>query len=91
MILKCTHLSTEQPDALINLFAEYEELFSRKLGCMPEHPVSLELKQEAKPLSTRPYTLPKLMESGMQPSLPENNSSYYAKRLIRASCCSVER
>ena len=62
MILKCTHLSTEQQDALINLFTEYEELFCGKLGSMPKPPVRLELKQETKPFAARPYTVPKSME-----------------------------
>ena len=62
MILKCTHLTTEQRDSLTKLFSKYEELFSGKLGCMPGPPVNLELKQEAKPFAARPYTVPKSME-----------------------------
>jgi len=62
MILKCTHLSTEQQDALIDLFSQYEELFSGKLGSIPGPPISLKLKQETKPFAARPYTVPKSME-----------------------------
>ena len=58
MILKCTHLSTEQQDSLIDLFSQYEELFSGKLGCISGPPVSLRLKQEANPFATRAYTIP---------------------------------
>jgi len=62
MILRCTHLTTEQRDSLTKLFSKYEELFSGKLGCMPGPPVKLELKQEAKPFATRPYSVPKSIE-----------------------------
>ena len=62
MILKCTHLTTEQRDSLTKLFSKYEELFSGKLGCMPGPPVNLKLKQEAKPFAARPYSVPKSIE-----------------------------
>jgi len=63
MVLKITHLSTKQQDSLIDLFSQYEELFSSKLGSVPGPPVSLKLKQEAKPFATRAYMVPKSIEN----------------------------
>jgi len=45
-VLKCTHLSTEQQDSLIDLFAKYKELFSGNLGRVPGPPVSLNFKKK---------------------------------------------
>jgi len=47
---------------MLQVFSKYEELFSGNLGKVPGPPVSLEVKQEAKPFAARPYTVPKLME-----------------------------
>ena len=47
---------------MLQVFSKYEELFSGNLGKVPGPPVSLELKQEAKPFAARPYTFPKSME-----------------------------
>jgi len=63
MVLKCTHLSTTQQDSLIDLFSQYEELFSGKLGSVPGPPVSSKFKQEAKPFAARAYMVPKSIEN----------------------------
>jgi len=62
MVLKCHHLSGEQKDVLIDLFSQYEDLFSGKLGSVPGPPVSLKLKPGSKPYYARAYTVPKALE-----------------------------
>jgi hypothetical protein len=62
MVLKCEHLSCEQQDILIDLFSQYEDLFSGDLGSVPGPPVSLKLKPNAKPFASRAYTVPKALE-----------------------------
>ena len=57
MVLKCTHLSVNQQDVLIELFSQYEELFSGKLGSVPGPPVSLKLKSNAKPFVACAFTV----------------------------------
>ena len=62
MVLRCTHLSSHQQNMLLELFSQYEELFSGKLGSVPGKPVSLKLKSNAKPFASRAYTVPKALE-----------------------------
>ena len=58
MVEKRGHLTTEQKKESISLFHEYKELFSGKLGSVPEPPVKLELKQDATPFHSRAYMVP---------------------------------
>lgn len=63
MVLKCEHLSKDQQDMLIDLFSNYEELFSGDLGKIPGDPVSLSVKPGTVLYCARAYTVPKALES----------------------------
>eukprot|EP00804_Cyclotella_cryptica_P028581 CCRYP_015837-RA/>CCRYP_015837-RA protein AED:0.30 eAED:0.30 QI:0/-1/0/1/-1/1/1/0/76 len=45
----CTHLSLQDKNKLLELLTEYDELFDGTLGDWNTDPVSLELKEGAKP------------------------------------------
>lgn len=62
MVLKCDHLLQDQKDKLMNLFSNYEDLFSGKLGSVPGPPVKLKLKPGSKPYCAQAYTVPKALE-----------------------------
>lgn len=72
MVLKCTHLSTEEQDSLIDLFSKYQELFSGKLGSVPGPAVSLKLKSDAKPFATSPYTVLRALEHIAKNEVPDH-------------------
>eukprot|EP00804_Cyclotella_cryptica_P026180 CCRYP_009767-RA/>CCRYP_009767-RA protein AED:0.33 eAED:0.33 QI:0/0/0/1/0/0/3/0/304 len=56
----CTHLSRQDQNKLLEFLTEYEELFDGTLGHWNTEPVSLELKEGAKPYHGRPFP-PELM------------------------------
>ena len=60
MVLRCSHLTKHQQQEMLNLFAQYEELFSGTLGAVPVAPVHLNLKPGAKPFRSWPYTIPQV-------------------------------
>eukprot|EP00804_Cyclotella_cryptica_P022722 CCRYP_012507-RA/>CCRYP_012507-RA protein AED:0.37 eAED:0.36 QI:0/-1/0/1/-1/1/1/0/142 len=55
----CSHLSLQDQNSLLELLPEFEELFDGTLGDWNAEPVSLELKEGAKPYSGRAYPVPK--------------------------------
>jgi hypothetical protein len=56
----CAHLSTPHQNLLLALLLKYEELFDGTLGDWKLPPVSIELKEGAKPYHGRPYPIPKI-------------------------------
>ncbi len=56
----CAHLSTPHRNSLLALLLQYEELFDGMLGDWKLPPVSIELKEGAKPYHGRPYPIPKI-------------------------------
>jgi hypothetical protein len=56
----CMHLSTPHWNLLLALLLKYEELFDGMLGDWKLPPVSIELKEVAKPYHGRPYPIPKI-------------------------------
>ena len=62
MVLKCDHLSDYEKTSLLNLFSEFQDLFSGDLGEVPGKPIKLKVKPNTKPYCSRPYTVPKAFE-----------------------------
>ncbi len=56
----CSHLTPLQQEKLISLLLEYESLFDDTLGDWNRPPVSIELKEGAKPYHGRPYPIPQI-------------------------------
>ena len=56
----CAHLSTPHQNLLLALLLKYKELFDGTLGDWKLPPVSIELKEGAKPYHGRPYPIPKV-------------------------------
>ncbi len=56
----CVHLSMPHWNLLLALLLKYEELFDGTLGDWKLPPVSIKLKEGAKPYHGRPYTIPKV-------------------------------
>ena len=55
----CTHLSETDKQKLLELLQEFEELFDGTLGDWECEPVSLKLRERAKPHHGRPFPIPK--------------------------------
>ena len=62
MVTKCSHLSQSKKKDLLDLFKNYEELFSGNIGEIPGPPVHLELKKDARPYAAPAYSIPKALE-----------------------------
>ena len=56
----CSHLSLHQRTSLLKLLTKFEELFDGTLGEWDTEPVSLELKEGAKPYAGKPYPIPRI-------------------------------
>ncbi len=55
MVLNCSHSNQSQQHELINLFGQFEELFSGKLSAIPNYKVHLKLKKDSKPYFVNLY------------------------------------
>jgi hypothetical protein len=53
-----SHLTPLQQEKLLSLLLEYESLFDGTLGDWDRPPISIELKEGAKPYHGRPYPIP---------------------------------
>ena len=62
METRCQHLTMTQRDDLLKLLQKLEEFFDRTLSTWEIDPVDFELKEDAKPICSRPYPVPKLHE-----------------------------
>jgi len=56
----CPHLTPSERDMLLSLLLDYELLFDGTLGDWKRPPVSVELKDGAKPYHGRPYPIPQI-------------------------------
>ena len=57
------HLTTIEYDRLLQIMKKSEDIFDGTLGTWNTTPVELELKDNAKPMCSRPYSVPKLHET----------------------------
>ena len=57
---KCQHLTMTQCNELLKLLKIFEELFDGTLGTRKRYPVYFELKENVKPIFSRPYPKPKV-------------------------------
>ena len=62
MEAQCQHLTMTQCNDLLKLLQKSEELFDGTLGTWETDPVEFELKEDAKPICSRPYPVPKVHE-----------------------------
>ncbi len=68
----CTHLSLQDQNSLLELLAEFEELFGGTLGDWNTEPVSFELKEGAKPYHGKAYPVPKSYKNHARKQLSKN-------------------
>ena len=59
---QCQHLIMTQRNDLLKLLQKFEELFDGTLGTWKIDPLDFELKEDAKPICSRPYPIPKVHE-----------------------------
>jgi len=56
----CSHLTPLQQEKLLSLLLKYESLFDGTLGDWNRPPISIKLKEGAKPYHGRPYPIPQI-------------------------------
>ena len=59
---QCQHLTMTQINELLNVLREFKEFFHGTLVTWETDSVEFELKEDAKPIYSRPYPLPKVHE-----------------------------
>jgi hypothetical protein len=67
----CAHLSISHQNLLLTLLLKYKELFDGTLGAWMLPPVSIELKEGAKPYHGRPYTIPKVHKATLMKEIDQ--------------------
>jgi hypothetical protein len=60
VVAKATQLNKRQQLSLLRLLQKYEALFDGTLGKWNTDPVNIELREDAKPVSSRYYPVPKI-------------------------------
>jgi Reverse transcriptase (RNA-dependent DNA polymerase). len=60
VVAKATQLNKQQQLSLLHLLQKYEALFDGTLGKWNTDPVNIELREDAKPVSSRNYPVPKI-------------------------------
>ena len=60
MTKQCQHLKTEEGDWLLILLNEYKDLFDGTLGTWNTTPVDFEFRDNANPVCSRPYPVPRV-------------------------------
>ena len=60
---KCQHLIPSKQESLLNLFKRFEYFFDGTLGTWNTALMGLELKDDTKPVCSRPYPVPRVHES----------------------------
>ncbi len=63
---RCGHLNNSDQEKLLKLLTEFEDLFDGTLGDWDTEPVSLKLKEGAKPYHGRPFPTPKVHQSTLR-------------------------
>ncbi len=56
----CSHLEPSQQEKLLSLLLDYESLFDGTLGDWNRKPISVGMKEGAKPYHGRPYPIPQI-------------------------------
>ena len=59
---QCQHMTEVQHNELLKLLQNFEESFGGTLSTCKTHRVDFKLKEDAKPIASRTYTLPKIHE-----------------------------
>ena len=59
---QCQHLTMTQRNEFLKLLQKFEELFDGTLSTWKIDPVGFKLKQDMKPICSRPYLVPKVHE-----------------------------
>ncbi len=67
----CVHLSTPHQSLLLVLLLKYEEIFDGTLGDWKLPPVSIELKESAKPYHGRPHPIPKVHKATLMKEIDQ--------------------
>ena len=60
MTKQCQHLNTEEHEILLNILQKYEHIFDGTLGKWNTTPADLDLREDVKPVCSRPYPVPSL-------------------------------
>ena len=88
MTANCTHLSDPDKQKLLVLLQEFEELFDGTLGECNCEPVSLQLREGAKPYHGRPFPIPKKhLEIQRKKSIGYAIWGYYSGKLTLNGLC----
>ena len=63
MAEQCQYLKNEESKILLSLLRKFEDMFESTLGTWNTTPVDLELKDDAKPVCSRPYPVLRVHEA----------------------------
>jgi hypothetical protein len=76
----CPHLEPSQQEKLLSLLLKHELLFDGTLGDWNRPPVSVEMKEGAKPYHGRPYPIPQIHKATLMKEINKLKSIGVLKR-----------
>ncbi len=76
----CSHLEPSQWEKLLSLLLDYESLFDGTLGDWNRPPISVEIKEGAKPYHGRPYPIPQIHKATLMKEINRLESIGVMKR-----------
>jgi hypothetical protein len=76
----CSRLEPSQQEKLLSLLLDYELLFDGTLGDWNRQPVSIEMKEGAKPYHGRPYPIPQIHKATLMKEINRLESMGVLKR-----------
>ncbi len=76
----CSHLEPSQQEKLLSLLLDYKLLFGGTLGDWNRPPISVEMKEGAKPYHSRPYSIPQILQSTLMKEINRLESIGVLKR-----------
>lgn len=88
VVRSCLNLTADQQSQLHELLTHHEAMFDGQLGEWKMEPISIELKKDARPVHSRPYTIPKIYEETVKNEIEQFLKRGILKRVNRSQWAS---
>ena len=88
VVRSCLNLMADQQSQLQEVLPHHEAMFDGQLCEWKMEPISIELKKDARPVHSRPYTIPKIHEETVKNEIDQFLQTGVLKRVNRSQWAS---